>query len=93
MPPGSLLLFRGDTVHAGAAYAADNVRLHVYLDYPGFSPDKNMTGALVDMELPDGKSAECLFSRKLLRNLSSEGAVCAPGSSLSGGDGGGWGGR
>ena len=32
---GDILLFDGDVVHAGAAYAEKNTRLHVYLDLPG----------------------------------------------------------
>lgn len=29
---GDILYFRGDLVHAGAAYAEDNYRIHCYLD-------------------------------------------------------------
>lgn len=32
LEPGDVLVFRGDVVHAGAAYDSDNVRLHAYLD-------------------------------------------------------------
>jgi len=33
--PGSILLFDGDVAHAGAAYHAENTRVHVYLDVAG----------------------------------------------------------
>lgn len=35
VPAGRALYFRGDTVHAGASYAAGNVRLHWYVHVPG----------------------------------------------------------
>ena len=31
---GDVVIFRGDLAHAGAAYASENVRLHVYVDSP-----------------------------------------------------------
>ena len=39
---GDVLIFRGDLIHAGAAYETDNVRLHCYLDVPGTkrTPDR-----------------------------------------------------
>jgi len=33
--PGDVAVMRGDTVHAGAAYAERNVRLHAYADVAG----------------------------------------------------------
>jgi len=32
---GDAVVFRGDLVHAGAAYDCENIRLHVYCDSPG----------------------------------------------------------
>ena len=32
MEQGDVLVFDGDVVHAGAAYAQDNTRVHLYLD-------------------------------------------------------------
>lgn len=40
---GQLLIFRGDLIHAGSAYASSNFRLHFYLDYPGCSRVANST--------------------------------------------------
>lgn len=40
---GQLLIFRGDLVHAGSAYASSNFRLHFYLDHPGCSRVSNST--------------------------------------------------
>ena len=35
LPPNSMLLFRGDLQHAGAAFDDDNFRFHTYLDVEG----------------------------------------------------------
>jgi hypothetical protein len=35
IPPGCILLFDGDVAHAGAAYHAQNTRVHVYMDAEG----------------------------------------------------------
>lgn len=40
---GDALIFRGDLVHAGSAYSAENIRLHVYLDHPSVPRDPNRT--------------------------------------------------
>ena len=40
---GDILLFDGDVVHAGAAYAKANTRLHVYLDVRGVEHEANGT--------------------------------------------------
>jgi len=43
LSPGDGILFRGDTVHAGAAYAQENVRLFAYLDSPELQREPNRT--------------------------------------------------
>lgn len=40
---GDLLVFRGDLVHAGAAFGQRNVRIHAYLDVPGVDREKDVT--------------------------------------------------
>ena len=40
---GDIVLFDGDVVHAGAAYAEANTRLHVYLDVHGVEHESNGT--------------------------------------------------
>lgn len=32
MAPGDIVIFEGDTVHAGSAYDASNTRMHIYID-------------------------------------------------------------
>ena len=32
LPKGSAVVFRGDVVHSGAEYSADNIRYHLYID-------------------------------------------------------------
>ena len=41
--PGDILVFKGDTVHAGADYASPNIRMHMYLDVPGIKRNSNTT--------------------------------------------------
>lgn len=41
--PGDALVFRGDLVHAGAAYAQKNNRVHLYLDSPDVPRPDNVT--------------------------------------------------
>ncbi len=41
--PGDGIVFRGDTIHAGAEYKERNVRLHVYIDSPAVNREKNST--------------------------------------------------
>ena len=43
IPQGGAILFRGDLLHAGAAYSALNDRIHVYLDSNEFSRQKDRT--------------------------------------------------
>ncbi len=43
LEPGDILIFRGDLIHAGAAYDKLNVRIHVYLDSPDVSRMPNRT--------------------------------------------------
>lgn len=38
LEPGDILIFRGDLLHAGAAYPDDNYRLHVFIDPGSESP-------------------------------------------------------
>ena len=45
---GDILLFDGDVVHAGAAYAWANTRLHVYLDVLGVRHVLNETYLVED---------------------------------------------
>ncbi len=40
---GDILVFRGDFVHAGSGYKADNYRIHYYLDSPDVSRANNRT--------------------------------------------------
>lgn len=43
MSVGDVLVFDGDVVHAGAAYAEPNTRIHLYLDCPGVHRPTNVT--------------------------------------------------
>ena len=36
--PGEVLVFRGDTCHAGLGYSSENVRVHMYLYHPAYRP-------------------------------------------------------
>lgn len=49
IPVGSVLVFRGDFVHGGAAYEVDNVRLHCYLDAPAVKARRGNTTYLAEM--------------------------------------------
>lgn len=40
---GDLLIFRGDVVHAGAAYRKPNTRVHVYIDHARVRRDRDMS--------------------------------------------------
>ncbi len=40
---GDLVVFRGDLVHAGAAYQEENIRLHCYLDHKDVDRKNNRT--------------------------------------------------
>lgn len=40
---GDVVVFRGDLVHAGSAYARSNVRMHCYMDAPGVARPENKT--------------------------------------------------
>ena len=43
LDPGDVLVFRGDLVHAGAAYKKENVRVHCFLDSDRVLRDPNRT--------------------------------------------------
>ena len=43
IPPGCMLVFDGDVVHAGSWYVSSNVRVHVYLDVDGMERAPNHT--------------------------------------------------
>ena len=43
LQPGDMLIFRGDLVHAGAAFDKFNVRIHAYLDVKGVVRNANDT--------------------------------------------------
>jgi len=43
LEPGEIFVFRGDLVHAGAAYQTQHFRLHMYLDGPDNRQRKNAT--------------------------------------------------
>ena len=43
IPPGCMLVFDGDVVHAGSWYVSSNVRVHVYLDVDGIERAPNHT--------------------------------------------------
>ena len=45
---GDVLMFEGDVVHAGSAYASDNVRIHAYLDSDEVRRERNRTYLLED---------------------------------------------
>ena len=54
MKAGDVLLFRGDLVHAGAAYEDTNIRVHAYVDVNingTVTRTRNQT-TLVQMRLP-----------------------------------------
>ncbi|MCX7289638.1 hypothetical protein [Janthinobacterium sp.] len=55
IPQGGGLVFRGDLLHAGAAYAARNDRIHVYLDSSEFQRQKDRTCSRVARRLPMNK--------------------------------------
>lgn len=40
---GDVIIFRGDLIHAGSAYTAHNLRIHVYLDHPTVPRPPNRT--------------------------------------------------
>lgn len=40
---GDVVIFRGDTIHAGSEYYAENIRLHAYIDTPSYKRDANVT--------------------------------------------------
>lgn len=40
---GDILVFRGDVLHAGAAYEKENTRVHTYLDVPNVKRARNRT--------------------------------------------------
>lgn len=40
---GDVIIFRGDTVHAGSEYYTENIRLHAYIDVPTHERIKNET--------------------------------------------------
>ena len=54
---GDVLIFRGDLVHAGAAFGNANARLHTYLDVEGVNrePDQTFYMDKEDHILPRGK--------------------------------------
>ena len=54
---GDVLLFRGDLVHAGAAFGRQNVRLHAYLDVEGVQrePDQTFYMDIKEHVLPRGQ--------------------------------------
>lgn len=54
---GDVLLFRGDLVHAGAAFGRQNVRLHAYLDVEGVQrePDQTFYMDMKEHVLPRGQ--------------------------------------
>ena len=43
LEPGDILIFRGDLIHAGAAYKYQNTRVHLYLDSPDVPREGNRT--------------------------------------------------
>jgi len=45
---GDVLVFRGDLMHAGAAYDRENTRMHLYLDVPAVKRQRNSTWYAVD---------------------------------------------
>ena len=45
---GDVLVFRGDVVHAGAAYETENTRMHTYLDVHGVKRPTNRTWFAID---------------------------------------------
>ena len=45
---GDVLVFDGDQPHAGAAYASENTRVHLYLDSPGVHRLDNTTYLVVE---------------------------------------------
>lgn len=53
---GDVLLFRGDLVHAGAAFGKGHVRLHAYLDVEGVhrEPDQTFYMDMKEQILPRG---------------------------------------
>jgi len=60
MNPGDMLIFRGDTVHAGSSYRKYNIRIHTYADHPSVERDPNSTQPVDTFEciVPRRKSRE-----------------------------------
>lgn len=56
---GDVLVFRGDLVHAGSAYDAENVRLHMYLDSAHVPREPNRTW-LIDVHASDELRRICV---------------------------------
>ncbi len=48
---GDILIFRGDLVHSGAAFTAENVRVHCYLDHDNVVRDENTTFPIKRMKV------------------------------------------
>ena len=40
---GDVVIFRGDTIHAGSEYYTENIRIHAYIDSPSHLRIKNQT--------------------------------------------------
>ena len=58
--PGSLLLFRGDMIHCGAAYTSLNIRLHCYLHLKNRVHRSNVTQIIYFQTFP---CHQCGFSK------------------------------
>jgi hypothetical protein len=55
LEPGDMLVFRGDFVHAGSGYEADNYRIHYYLDSPLVPRVANRTWLISESDNPELK--------------------------------------
>lgn len=60
---GDVLLFRGDLVHAGAAYAERNLRLHAYADSPAFPRRADSTYLVRDRRVAQGARPNRLLAK------------------------------
>jgi ectoine hydroxylase-related dioxygenase (phytanoyl-CoA dioxygenase family) len=60
---GQVLVFRGDLIHAGAAYESRNVRVHCFLDVPDLTRVKRKTYPL--HKYSESVQARFLDTRKL----------------------------
>lgn len=56
---GDVMLFRGDLIHSGSAYAKENIRLHAYLHISGIKRPRNTTATKPILYYNGGDGTGC----------------------------------